>query len=86
MKSSQAREVGCRPPWDSWSPTSNPVCETLEKNIEHEEMDFDILNYEPKIILNKTKCLIPCNYIEYKVIGEPTRGNSSQFKFQGIEG
>ena len=47
---------------------------------------LSILNYEPKIILNKTRCLKPCNYIEYKVIGEPTRGNSSQFEFQGIKG
>ena len=93
MKTSLAEKVGCRPPWDIWSPTSIPVCETLEKNIEHEKLDFNFYSIEQKNIIKSTNCLIPCKYSEYKVVGEPINGNSTIFwpdekqgyKFQFIE-
>jgi len=86
VKNSLAERVGCRPPWDTWSPTSIPVCDTLEKNSEHEQLDWKFFNYEQKIVINSTKCLIPCNYKEYKVVGEPQGGSSTVFGTQGSQG
>ena len=86
MKSSLAREVGCRPPWDIWSPTSIPVCDTLEKNIKHEQLDWKFFNHEKKVIINNTKCLVPCNYLEYKVVGEPISGSTTSIGPRGTQG
>ena len=30
VKTSQARTVGCRPPWDSWSPHTIPLCHSMD--------------------------------------------------------
>ena len=30
VKTSQARMVGCRPPWDIWSPHTIPLCQTKD--------------------------------------------------------
>ena len=29
VKTSQAKSLGCRPPWDIWSPHSIPACQTM---------------------------------------------------------
>ena len=84
VKTSQAQKVGCRPPWDIWSPASIPV--TLEENIAHEKFDWKLLNYEKKIVINSTNCLIPCKFKEYKLVGEPTDGNSKIYGPQGEKG
>ena len=74
VKSSLSEKVGCKPPWDNWSPPSTPVCETVEENAKHEKWDWDFYNFEQKIIINSTQCLIPCNYKEYKLVAEPQGG------------
>ena len=74
VKTSQAKKVGCRPPWDIWSPTYIPVCDSLAKNIEHEKLDWEFISVEQKVVINSTNCLIPCKYKEYKVVGEAKYG------------
>ena len=62
VKTSQARMTGCRPPWDSWSPATIPLCQTMEKLDKHEVLDMKIGTMERKKILAETGCRIPCKY------------------------
>ena len=77
VKTALARQVGCRPPWDIWSPGSIPVCTTVEEMAKHETLDWGHFNFEQKVVLNTTGCKIPCNYNEYKIEGEPQSGKKS---------
>ena len=51
VKTSQARSVGCRPPWDIWSPHTLPLCQTMEQLDQHEKLEMTM-----------TGCRVPCNY------------------------
>ena len=62
VKTSQARRVGCRPPWDSWSPPTLPLCQTLEELQHHEELDNTSLQSDQQMIVNQTGCNIPCQF------------------------
>ena len=54
VKTSQARMVGCRPPWDSWSPHTIPLCQTVDQLDQHEMIDAEFGADEQKTILAKT--------------------------------
>ena len=56
VKTSQARRVGCRPPWDSWSPQDIQLCRTVDQLQQHESLDWLEINYEQKMIINNTRC------------------------------
>ena len=62
VKTSQAESVGCRPPWDIWSPHTIPLCQTVVQLQQHERLDWLDINYEQKMIINNTGCLVPCKY------------------------
>ena len=63
VKTSQAKMVGCRPPWDIWSPANIPLCQTLDQFQHHEQLDKSYLdNGEQQFIVNKTGCQIPCKF------------------------
>ena len=62
VKTSQARMVGCRPPWDIWSPPTIPLCQTVDQLQQYEILDLFFANVEQKIILNYTGCEFPCKY------------------------
>ena len=62
VKTSQAKSVGCRPPWDIWSPATIPLCQTVVQLQQHERLDWLDINYEQKMIINNTGCLVPCKY------------------------
>ena len=62
VKTSQAESVGCRPPWDIWSPDTIPLCQTVVQLQQHERLDWLDINYEQKMIINNTGCLVPCKY------------------------
>ena len=62
VKTSQARRVGCRPPWDIWSPQTIPPCQTMEQLYEHERLDVHYLTYEKRKIVAETGCQVPCKY------------------------
>ena len=62
VKTSQARMVGCRPPWDIWSPHTLPLCQTVEQLHQYELMDLIISSVEQKMIMNYTGCESPCKY------------------------
>ena len=63
VKTSQARMVGCRPPWDIWSPHTIPLCQTKDQLKEYEEIDAGLFTIrKKKKFLEKTGCKVPCNY------------------------
>ena len=63
VKTSQARMVGCRPPWDIWSPPTIPLCQTMDQLQQHEKVDYTYMsNGEQQIIVNRTDCKIPCKF------------------------
>ena len=64
VKTSQARMVGCRPPWDIWSPHTIPLCQTMDLLDQYEKFDmylFIIMSRKNEF-LNLTGCKVPCNY------------------------
>ena len=61
---------GCRYPFDTWASTSLPMC-NYTTGQEYYDMVYNLTNSEPRVIINKTGCLIPCKYREYKVVGNP---------------
>lgn len=76
VKTSMARQIGCRPPWDLWSPSTIPVCDRLEDIIKHEEWDKKIFDSEKRIIMDYSQCLIPCHYKEYEIVGHSPEGST----------
>lgn len=62
VKTSQARRVGCRAPWDSWSPPDIPLCQTMEELKEHEDQDWSQGTSSQKMIVHSSGCNIPCHY------------------------
>ena len=73
VKTSQARRVGCRPPWDSWSPHTIPLCQTMEQLDQHEKLDMTFFYTRQKKIVKDFGCRIPCTYkvceaLEYQLI------------------
>ena len=77
VKTSQAREVGCRPGWESWSDTTLPICTTMAELSLHEKMDWAVFNAEQKIVENRTGCKVPCRYKEFNIVGEPQSGSAN---------
>ena len=73
-----ATKVGCRPPWDTWSPDTIPVCDTLDQLQQHETWDWELLSHEQKVIIEITGCLVPCIYKEYKEVGEVPKGSTDK--------
>ena len=78
VRTRQAELVGCRPPWDAWSPATLPVCDNTEKLAEHERLDWALYNYERKMVINSTGCQIPCKYKKFQLVGEPQSGSTSK--------
>ena len=63
VKTSQAKMVGCRPPWDIWSPHTIPLCQTMEQLQEYEQTDLKFFKMKSKNkFIMMTGCLPPCHY------------------------
>ena len=62
VKTSQARMVGCRPPWDSWSPHTIPLCQTMDQLTQYEKLDYLFTYMRPKEILKDFGCRKPCTF------------------------
>ena len=70
-------KVGCRPPWDIWSPKSLDTCRNISQFIKIYQCEFELLFPDQKTIINKTGCLVPCTYKEFEIVGSPTYGSST---------
>ena len=53
VKTSQARMVGCRPPWDIWSPHTIPLCQTMDQLQQYEKIDTDYIRDDFRKKTNK---------------------------------
>ena len=63
VKTSQARMVGCRPPWDIWSPHTIPLCHTMDQLQEYVKVDMELFRIKrKKKLVSLTGCKVPCNY------------------------
>ena len=62
VKTSQARQVGCRPPWDIWSPDSIPLCQTMEQLQHYERLDLTYLQHELTWMIKTSGCQVPCKH------------------------
>ena len=85
VKTSQARMAGCRPPWDSWSPDSIPLCQSIDQLQQYEKIDMTLLGAtrNMKTFVKTTGCQVPCNY---KVgVKLPGFFHRIEYYFQGIQ-
>ena len=57
VKTSQARMVGCRPPWDIWSPHTLPLCQTMDQLQQYEKLEESYF-YQLEIIVTMTGCRV----------------------------
>ena len=64
-----ARSVGCHPSWDNIF-DNYPNCSTMDQIRQHEELYEFYYNEDKNTIQEKTGCLEPCDYYEYRLVGE----------------
>ncbi|XP_023345069.1 uncharacterized protein LOC111714239 [Eurytemora carolleeae] len=64
-----ARTIGCHPSWDS-NFGDYPNCTTLEQLRKHNDLYQIYYNEDKNTIESLTGCLEPCNYFEYKIVGD----------------
>ena len=74
VKTSQARSVGCRPPWDIWSPHNIPFCQTMDQLDQYEKLEQFFFYFHLRKIVKKTGCRVPCSYKARSEIGSNIQG------------
>jgi hypothetical protein len=73
IKNSLSSTVGCRLPWDRWSDPARPVCSALSQFLRFEQLFLDISDQPTNAVVNKTGCLKPCRFKEYRVVEGPVQ-------------
>ena len=81
VRTNIAKSVGCRPPWDSLSPKFLNVCQNLSQFDKIESYEYLIMWNDQNKVINVTGCLIPCQYKEFQVIGEPRKASGSIYGY-----
>ena len=69
VRNSLTRKLGCRVPWDLLSSEDFPVCSELDELRYFHGNYSCIAEYDLDEIMDKTDCLKPCTYKEYKLVG-----------------
>ena len=59
--------AGCQPPWRLVSLPGLPLCDNLALLGNYSEEYVNIAYIGRNDLLERTKCLLPCTYIEYRV-------------------
>jgi hypothetical protein len=73
VRNSLTRKVGCRMPWDLRSSPNIPLCSGIDQANKFQEVCLDIsLFSDLESIINKTGCIAPGFYKEYKLVLEPS--------------
>ena len=62
------RKTGCQPPWRSVSVEGLPLCDNRTMLLKYGENYIHAVNYGKNALLERTKCMMPCSFMEYKVI------------------
>ena len=72
-------KVGCQYPWNQKNSNNLPHCRDMEMILELEKDFFDLGKLERKDVIEKTGCLIPCRYREYKILNDMMKGLTTGF-------
>ena len=62
-----ATSIGCQPPWSRYNIEGQPLCDNLSMLDDYGDKldEFSIMG--KKDLLEKTRCLTPCFFMEYRV-------------------
>ena len=88
-------QVGCRLPWDVLSSPQRGLCSTilqfrcpphpLPSSREFEALYEQVKQLEIEDIVEVTACMVPCNFKQYKTVGQPTPSSEpSNYTFVGF--
>ena len=61
------RNAGCKPPWRRFDVIGLPLCDNLQLLAKYAQEYERISSMVRSEILDDTKCLMPCTFMEYKV-------------------
>ena len=74
VRNSLTSKVGCRLPWDLWSSSEFPLCSEIDQINKFQNLHHDLrFISDLEDIINKTGCIAPCIYKEYKLVLEPEK-------------
>ena len=59
--------AGCQPPWRLVSVQNLPLCDNLDMLLQYNSIFVRLVYYGRNKLIEATKCLMPCTYMEYKV-------------------
>ena len=76
VKRGISKEIGCKAPWDTWSPTSAKVCNSLENLEKYLNMEKKILESEKRIIFNISNCLLGLHKMRFISNNDPKKMGS----------
>ena len=69
-----SKKPGCKPPWDTLSSKSIPICDYKTIDFEtYRKPRWQLLQLEQKYIIQETGCFPPCTYREYQAVGAPLK-------------
>ena len=75
------RKIGCKLPWDIWSSEDFNFCSEVDE-LRSFSIVYDIMYIEDLyLIINRTGCPKPCQYIEYKLVGKEQSPHGGNFEF-----
>ena len=60
--------VGCQPPWRRFSVEGLPICDNSNLLTQFGQEYNRITQMVKNELIEETKCLVPCTFMEYKVI------------------
>ena len=66
-----ASEVGCQIPWNMRTVEGMPECDNSAEFIRYDNYTNKFFFMSNSELVQKTKCLLPCDFTEYKVSGKP---------------
>ena len=59
--------------WDKWSSDAFPLCTEFEQLESFEQFSAQLLDQIQSQFVNITECPLPCNYREFRLVGEPVK-------------
>ena len=67
IEKSVAIKAGCQPHWNKFNVSEVPFCLNASMLKKYSDVSNSFSKMYKKELLEKTKCLIPCTFTEYKV-------------------
>ena len=68
VRTSLARKIGCKLPWDKWISDSFKVCDQVQDILSYDESYRAMALQNLNRIISNTGCLKPCEYTEYTLV------------------